>query len=162
MAFNVAERIQQVRAVEAKIKAMEEEFDGKVKPFEDFVDKARTEILQFLNDTKQKSTNTEFGTAYWKPKITYRVEDKDAFRRHVLGAEAYELITWASAPVACEAFMAEHQQPPPGLVRNSVNILYITAPAKPRKRTPKEGEPIGEQGEPAGQETAGQEPEPAK
>lgn len=162
MAFNVAERIKQVRAVEAKIKAMEDEFDERVKPFEEFTNKARTEILQFLNETKQKSTNTEFGTAYWKPKITYRVEDKDAFRRHVLGAEAYELITWAAAPVACEEFMGEHQQPPPGLMRNSVNILYVTAPAKPRKRTPKEDTGVNGANGANGQEPVGQEPAAAK
>jgi hypothetical protein len=132
--FNLAERIKQVRAVEAKIKAMMNELDEKLKPFEDFAEEGRAEILQFLNDTNQKSANTEFGTAYWKPKVTYRVADKDEFRRHVIGMEQWELVVWGAALNAAEAFTNEHGEPPPGCVRNSVNLLYINAPAKPRTK----------------------------
>ena len=114
--FNLGERIKQVRAVEAKIKAMEDELDAKLKPYEDFTEAARAEILQFLNQTNQKSANTEYGTAYWKPKITYRVADKDEFKRHVIGMEQWELLTWATALTAAEAFTNEHGEPPPGTV----------------------------------------------
>ena len=67
------------------------------------MEKGRAEILSFLNQTNQKSANTEFGGCHWKPKITYRVEDKDAFKRHVIGAEAWELTSLAAAPVNCES-----------------------------------------------------------
>jgi hypothetical protein len=135
--FNLAEAIMQVRAMEAKIEKMEDEFEAKMKPFEDFVAQQRTAIHAHLNATGQKSTQTPYGGAYWKPKITWRVEDKDAFRRHVIGSEQWELITWAAAGVACEMFTEEHKEPPPGLDRTAVNILYITAPVAPRKRKPK-------------------------
>jgi hypothetical protein len=130
--FDLAERIKQVRAVEKYIEDKEEELATSLEKHIEFVKLGRAEILQFLNQTNQKSSNTEFGGCHWKPKITYRVEDKDAFRRHVIGAEAWELITWASAPLNCEAFTEEHKMPPPGLVRNAVNILYITPPVKPK------------------------------
>ena len=132
--FNLAERIRQVREIEAKVKQMEEEFDAKIKPYEDFADAARTQILQYLNETGQKSAATQYGTAYWKPKITYRLGDKDEFRRHVIGTEAWDMISWAAAGVACEEFTQTNGAPPPGLERNQVNILYINAPPKPRKK----------------------------
>lgn len=132
--LDVATLIKQVRAVEAKIKQIEAEYDDKIAPFEEFAKEGRATLLQYLNDTKQKSAATVEGTAYWKPKITFRVMDKEAFRRHVIGAEAYELITWAAAGVACEDFVTQNQEPPPGVERNAVNILYINAPPKPRKR----------------------------
>lgn len=132
MTFDLGLRIKQVLAAEAKMKAEEAELAAKHKPLKDACVAARTEILQFLNETNQKSANTAFGTTYWKPKITYRVEDKDEFRRHVIGMEAWELIAWGAAGVACEEFTNEHSAPPPGLVRNAVNILYINQPAKPR------------------------------
>jgi hypothetical protein len=131
-AFDLGERIKQVRAMEDFIDKQQQELDTKLEQHHKFVEIGRAEILAFLNQTNQKSANTEFGGAYWKPKITYRVEDKDAFRRHVIGAEAWELITWASAPVNCEVFTEEHKMPPPGLARNAVNILYITPPTKPK------------------------------
>jgi len=130
--FDLGERIKQVREMEAFIDQQQAELDAKLEKHHKFVDWARTEILAFLNQNNQKSANTEFGGCHWKPKITYRVEDKDAFRRHVIGAEAWELITWAAGAVNCEAFTEEHKMPPPGLVRNAVNILYITPPTKPK------------------------------
>ena len=134
MSFDLGERIKQVREVEDIIEKKQAELDAALELHHTFVEKGRAEILAFLNQTNQKSANTEFGGCHWKPKITYRVEDKDAFRRHVIGAEAWELITWASAPVNCEAFTEEHKLPPPGLVRNAVNILYITPPTKPKNK----------------------------
>ncbi len=134
VAFDLGERIKQVRMVEDMIDKKQEELDAALEQHHKFVETGRAEILAFLNQTNQKSANTEFGGCHWKPKITYRVEDKDAFRRHVIGAEAWELITWASAPVNCETFTEEHKMPPPGLVRNAVNILYITPPTKPKNK----------------------------
>lgn len=132
--FDLGERIKQVRAIERYIEDKVTELETSLKKHYEFVELGRAEILQFLNQTNQKSSNTEWGGCHWKPKITYRVEDKDAFRRHVIGAEAWELITWASAPVNCEAFTEEHKMPPPGLVRNAVNILYITPPTKSKAK----------------------------
>lgn len=137
MGFDLGERIKQVREVEDIIDKKQAELDAMLELHHTFVEKGRAEILAFLNQTNQKSANTEFGGCHWKPKITYRVEDKDAFRRHVIGAEAWELITWASAPVNCETFTEEHKMPPPGLVRNAVNILYITPPTKPKAKNKK-------------------------
>ncbi len=134
VSFDLGERIKQVRMVEDMIDKKQEELDASLEAHHKFVEVGRAEILQFLNQTNQKSANTEYGGCHWKPKITYRVEDKDAFRRHVIGAEAWELITWASAPVNCETFTTEHKMPPPGLVRNAVNILYITPPTKPKTK----------------------------
>jgi hypothetical protein len=143
MTFNLGERIKQVRAIEAKIKLLEAELAEKLKPFRDFAFTGRAEILEFLNTTNQKSANTEWGTTYWKPKVTYRVEDKDEFRRHVIGTEQWELLTWATAGNAAEAFTEEHGEPPPGTVRNSVRILYINPPVKPRSRVTKASEGSG-------------------
>ena len=132
MKFDLGERIKQVRAMEEHIDKKQSELDASLEQHHKFVETGRAEILAFLNQTNQKSANTEFGGCHWKPKITYRVEDKETFRRHVIGAEAWELLTWAGAPNACNEFVEEHKMPPPGLVRNVVNVLYITAPVKPK------------------------------
>jgi hypothetical protein len=132
--FDLGTRIRQVREAEARMKAEEAALEAKQKKLKDWTVIARAEILEFLNATNQKSANTEWGTTYWKPKVTYRVEDKTEFQRHVIGHEAWELLTWATAGNAAEAFTTEHGVPPPGTVRNSVRILYINAPAKPRTK----------------------------
>lgn len=136
--FNLGERIKQIRAIEAKIEKETTEFDLRMKPYEDFATAARAEVLQFLLKSRQKSTNTEFGGAYWKPKITYSVEDKVAFQRHIIGTEQWDLTTWAATPSISEAFTQEHEGvPPPGLKRSEVINVYITPPVKPRvKKAP--------------------------
>jgi hypothetical protein len=134
VSFDLGERIKQVRAVEDEIDRQQAELDAKLEPFFKFAEMGRAEILAFLNQTNQKSANTEFGGCHWKPKITWRVEDKEAFSRHVIGAQAWELITWAAQPTNCNTFTDEHKMPPPGLVRNAVNILYITPPVKPKNK----------------------------
>ena len=140
MTFNLGEAIRAVREIEAKRKAAEDAFEAKIKPYKVFAEKMRTEILMYLNQTGQKSANTEFGTAYWKPKITYRVQDKEEFQRHVIGMEQWELVTWGAAATVAEVFTNEHGEPPPGCVRNAVNILYVTAPEKPALRVAKAAE----------------------
>jgi hypothetical protein len=162
MTFDLGEYIRQVRAIEAKIKVLEAQLEEKLKPFREFSTTRRTEILEFLNQTNQKSANTDWGTTYWKPKITYRVEDKDEFRRHVIGMEQWELLTWATAGNAAEEFTIREGVPPPGTVRNSVRILYINAPVKPRTKVakasagsaPAEGEEPSEEMTPEEQEMA--------
>lgn len=137
MSFDLGERIKQVREVEDIIDKKQAELDAMLELHHTFVEKGRAEILAFLNQTNQKSANTEYGGCHWKPKTTWRVEDKDVFRRHVIGAEAWELITWAAMPSNCEAFTEEHKQPPPGIKPNTVNILYITPPTKPKGKNKK-------------------------
>jgi hypothetical protein len=135
--FNLARAIYEVRQVELKVKTAEAALEEKLKDLKDYAAGKRTEILQHLNATGQKSANTPYGTAYWKPKITYRVQDKSEFMAHVVGMEAWELVTWGAAGTAAEAFTEEHGEPPPGTVRNSVNILYVTAPSKPALKVAK-------------------------
>lgn len=130
MSFNLARAIFEVRTGEAKCETEEKALETKLAPLKDYLKAKRVEILEHLNATGQKSAQTEYGGTYWKPKVTYRVSDKDEFRRHVIGMEQWELLSWAAAPSACEEFTNEHAEPPPGLVRNSVDILYVTAPTK--------------------------------
>jgi hypothetical protein len=153
--FNLADAIREVRAIEGKMKVMVQAFEDKLKPYKEFAEGRRAEILAHLLSTGQKSANTEFGGAYWKEKVTYRVEDRDEFRRHVIGTEAWELLVWGAAGVAAEEFTNKHGEPPPGTVRNAVVLPYVTAPVKPRlvKKTPSEGAPMEDlQGDPSEQE----------
>lgn len=133
--IDIGERIRQLRAIEAKMKQMEEEFEKKMKPFDAFVENTRAFLMQYLNQTNQRSAQTDHGGIYKKAKVTYRVTDKDSWRRHIIGTEMWELLSWAAAPSACEQFTTEHNgTPPPGLTRDSRLILHVTAPIKPRKR----------------------------
>lgn len=140
MVFNVAERVAQVRIMKAKIKEMEDEFDERIKPFEDWMDAAETELLQYLNDSGQKSAATAHGTVYWSERVSFRVADKDEFKRHIIGSEQWELSTFAAATTACEDFTQVNGHTPPGITRHAERKAHVIAPAKPRVRKPKSQE----------------------
>jgi succinate dehydrogenase flavin-adding protein (antitoxin of CptAB toxin-antitoxin module) len=147
MAFNVAERCKQYRAVQARIKEMETAHAEAIKPFKDFLKQADDELLVYLNQSGQKSAATPEGTAYWSALVTFSVEDKDAFRRHVIGTEQWELIKWAAAATPCEAFTEANKEPPPGVVRSSIRKVHVIAPSKPRKKVVKAAQPEPSEGE---------------
>ena len=128
--FDLERAIYEVRSLEDKMEKMQEELDIKLKPLKDYAMQMRTAILKYLNDTKQKSAQTEQGGTHWRSKVTYSVQDREEFRRHVIGMEAWELIAWAAAPNACEDFTNEHGEEPPGLKRSATQILSITPPTK--------------------------------
>jgi hypothetical protein len=132
VAVNVADLIQKVRAVEADIERQEQELHQKLEKHRTFAEWGRAELLKFLNDSGQKALSTPFGGAHWKPKVTWRVADKDAFLRHVVGTEDWALTTWAATPSTCATFLDEHKMTPPGVERSVVNVLYVTAPPKPK------------------------------
>jgi hypothetical protein len=49
------------------------------------------------------------------------------------------MITWRANDAVCEDYVRAHKEPPPGAYRNAVDILTITAPAKPKLRRKKPG-----------------------
>lgn len=145
---NVADIIRKVRAIEAKMDAKEAAFKEEMKPYKQYVEGKKIELLQHLLTSGQKNARTDYGTVYWKDTTTYRVEDKDEFKRHVIGMEQWELVTWGAAGNTAEAFTKEHGVPPPGCVRNSVRKVHILAPTKPtsaRLKPPSEGAPLEEE-----------------
>lgn len=149
MNINLADEIRMVRAIKAKMKAMEDEFEAKLKPYKEFVEQHGALVLQHLLQTGQKSASTPEGGVHWKDAITYRVEDKDEFRAYVISENAWELITWAAAGVAAEEYTQKNEKTPPGTVRNAIRKPYFTAPPKSATKVkgggvPSEGAPVGE------------------
>src|SRR3982751_774705 len=51
-------------------------------------------LLKALKATGQDSAKTKAGTAYRKSFVSVTVADKEAFRRHVIGTEDWDLIDW--------------------------------------------------------------------
>lgn len=73
-------------------------------------------LLDMLRATKQDSANVRgIGTVYKTTKKSATIADKDAFKRHVIGAEDYDLLDWRCNVTAAEAFITENKTTPPGV-----------------------------------------------
>jgi len=97
--------------IDAQNKAHEE----RMKPRKEQLDKLNSILLTALNATGQNSAKTTAGTAYKKQWTSAKIVDKEAFRRHVIGSEEWDLIDWRANVKAVTATVEETQSPPPGV-----------------------------------------------
>lgn len=130
--MNVENVVSQIRQIEAKIKEIEDRHKAELAPFNEFAEKARTKLLGYLNDNNQLNAKTKAGTAYKYERVSYRVDDIDEFKRHVIGSEDWDAINWSVNKTHSDAVMEKDKLLLPGVTRSVVVILGVTAPPKPR------------------------------
>lgn len=134
----VADYVKRLYELKNYKKKETDDFEERMKPVEERIEAIEQQLLVQLNKTGAKHIATEYGTAGWTEFYSFNIVDKEAFRRHVIGAEAWELTTFATAKSACEEFyIANKETPPPGVNRFSERRLSLTAPAKPRVKKAK-------------------------
>lgn len=114
-AFDAEKRVAQFVALRDKIKAIEEKQKADLAPYKETLEKLKAVLLAHLNSTKQESASTTAGTFYKTDKKSASLEDADAFMRHVIGTEAWDLLDRRANVTAVEDFIKEHQMPPPGV-----------------------------------------------
>lgn len=137
--MNVAEIIRQVRKIDKRIEEMEAKFEEEIKPLKQMSEAGRAVLLKYLSDTGQRSAATAEGGCNKRTKPSFQVRDPAAFKKHVIGNQAWQMIVWRANDAVCEDYVQAHKETPPGTFRNAVDILTITAPPKPRLRKKKPG-----------------------
>lgn len=108
-------RVTQYVKLRDKIREKEEAHKAEMKPFKDALEQLNGMLLDMLMKTGQDSAKTAAGTAYRKTKRSATIADGDAFRRHVIGTQDYDLIDWRANVKAVEAWVNENHEPPPGI-----------------------------------------------
>jgi len=144
--FNVAQKTLQLRQIRQKMKEIKERHEKELEDFKVFENKLMGEMIAFLQATKQQSAKNVNGTPYLSLKVTYSVEDQLEFRRHVIGTESWDMLTWGCAKTAADEFVKEHRAPPPGVKRTAFVTLGVLSPSKPKTETVKSPEPQPEPG----------------
>jgi hypothetical protein len=127
---DISRRIAQHHALDIKIKAMKDEFDTKIKPFLEVKAKLRALLLQMLNDSGQESAKTDQGTVYKTARQTASLDDPEAFQRHVIGTEAWELADWKANVTACIDFAEMNKHLPPGVKLSTQFDVGVRAPVR--------------------------------
>jgi hypothetical protein len=112
--------------LDAKKKAYEEE----IEPRKQQLEALNELLLKKLNVTGQNTARTEAGTAYKKVWHSATVADKDAFMRHVIGTQDWDLIDWRANKTAVVDCVKENQEPPPGINYSSGYDVGVRRPGK--------------------------------
>lgn len=77
------------------------------------------QLLQILNTNGLDSVRGPSGTAYKHISTSVTVSDQREFQRHVIGAEAWDLIEWRASKTAVNEIVERGEQLPPGVNRTS-------------------------------------------
>lgn len=128
-------RIEQHRIIDAKIKAMKEEFEEKLRPYKEGKEKLRGYLLEMLIKSGQDSAKTISGTVYRLTRSSASLEDVEAFRRHVIGTETWDLLDWKANITAVEDFLKANDHLPPGVKITRLADIGVRAPTGSRKTT---------------------------
>lgn len=124
-------RLTQYRTLDAKIKAMSDEFKAKMEPYTEAKEKLRAHLLDMLNKSGQDSAKTQAGTVYKTTKRTASLDDPEAFKRHVIGSENWDMLDWKANITAVEDFAASNDgQLPPGVKVSQKLDIGVRAPTK--------------------------------
>lgn len=135
------EKVRKRQALKHAIEAMEKRHLDELKPLKELFEKLDLQILGFMQQLGIRFTKTEFGDPGIYTKSSYSVEDQDSYKRHVIGAEDWDLLVWAVRRTAAESFKLLHGAYPPGVKVTKEQKLRVTAPTPlGRKRTPKKTE----------------------
>jgi hypothetical protein len=112
------------------IEAQDKAHAERMKERKDQLAKLNSILLTTLNATGQDSAKTKAGTAYRKAWTSATIRDKDAFRRHVIGTEDWDLIDWRANKTAVTKAVEENNQPPPGVDFNKGYDVGVRRPGK--------------------------------
>lgn len=113
----------QLRDQKAQMKA---DFDAKVAPLQEKMDKLEAKLLEVFNKTGMDSVKTEFGTAYATVRSTASVADRDIFMDFIKAREEWSLLEVRVNKTAVEQFRAANDDElPPGVNIREERVVNV-------------------------------------
>lgn len=112
----------QMRDKKAQMKA---DFDAKVAPLNEKMEKLEAKLLDIFNKTGMDSVKTEFGTAYATTRTTASVADREVFMEYVKNNEEWALLEVRAAKAAVEEYRSTHDDVPPGVSIREERVVNV-------------------------------------
>jgi len=111
-----------MRDRKAELKA---EFDAKVAPLNEKMDKLEAKLLDVFNQTGMDSVKTEFGTAYATTRVTASVADKEVFMTHIREHDDWGLLEVRASKTAVDQYRSVHDDIPPGVSMREERVVNV-------------------------------------
>ncbi len=122
----LAKRVQMFIDVRDKIAMIDEDAERRKKPLVEAKNLLEGWITNFMTKTGAQSVRTKIGqTAFFSSRASASVADADAFMRHVIGAQAWELLERRASAAAVEDFIKANGEAPPGVNFNRMRTLSV-------------------------------------
>jgi len=107
------------------IKEKDDAHKEAMRPYREALDKLNNVLLNHLNTVGADSVKSSAGTVYKTTKRSASLEDGDAFMRHVITKEAWELLDRKANVSAVEAYYEENGVLPPGVKMSSTQVVGV-------------------------------------
>jgi hypothetical protein len=131
------EKVRKYENTKKAIEAMKAQHEEELKPLLELQQGLADQIKGFLIRIGSRFMKTKYGDPGIYTKTSFRVEDQDAFKTHVITHKAWDLLNWGVRRTTAESYNAVHNQYPPGVVVTKISELRVTAPTPTgtRRRT---------------------------
>jgi hypothetical protein len=126
-----ADLIAQYVTLRADMKIYDAQYAAaKKEAFDDPMNAIEMKLLDMLNKMGTQSLKAKTGTAYKKSFVSITTADPAEWRRHVIGIEGWDLVTFTPAKGAINDLIAEGGELPPGLNRTVTYKVHVNKPGE--------------------------------
>lgn len=116
VAINVQKYVSAYIKLRDKKKEIQDRHKEELAPINAMMEKLEGVFMNHLTAIGSDSCSVNgVGTVYRTTDTSATLADADAFRRHVIGTEAWDLIDWKANKTATRDFIEENGTPPPGV-----------------------------------------------
>lgn len=104
---------------------MKSEFDAKLAPIEEAMQKIEAHIMKTLNELGSDRIGGATGVAFKSTQNSATVADKELFRQFVLENDRWELADIRAAKAAIKEYIDENDDLPPGINWRSETVIRV-------------------------------------
>lgn len=104
---------------------MKSEFDAKLAPIEEAMQKIEAHIMKTLNELGSDRIGGATGVAFKSTQNSATVADKELFRQFVLENDRWELADIRAAKTAIKEYIDENDDLPPGINWRSETVIRV-------------------------------------
>ena len=104
---------------------MKSEFEAKLAPIEEAMQKIEAHIMKTLNELGSDRIGGATGVAFKSTQNSATVADKELFRQFVLANDRWELADIRAAKTAIKEYIDENDDLPPGINWHSETVIRV-------------------------------------
>lgn len=104
---------------------MKSEFDAKLAPIEEAMQKIEAHLMKTLNELGSDRIGGATGVAFKSTQNSATVADKELFRQFVLANDRWELADIRAAKTAIKEYIDENDDLPPGINWRSETVIRV-------------------------------------
>jgi hypothetical protein len=119
------QRVAEYIACRDAINTMKEKHEQELKPLVELQNMLTGWLQRFMDAAGVENIKTAHGTCYTSTRYTASLADPEAFMKHVLSTQSYDLLDRKANVTAVKDYVAEHGNLPPGVNLSSISTVGV-------------------------------------